>query len=266
MAIAAYLLALWEREREEMKQELMDGVERRNGMSKRMNGSAQNNSSGNAFGDGYKQSFVDVGCGNGFLVYLLASEGHRGKGIDIESRVLWKEYPQEIQDCIEQRELVDASFDASGFDWIIGNHPDELTPWIPAIAALAQKSSGLSKNESNHSDGKETVLKKGVWAQPRVLILPCCFYDFDGRTYAFGRRTRMLKVQDNGQGKYGMYLDYIEKICETFGFVVERENLRIPSTKYVALLGRKVDQTELLEEEKITTVLDRLIQDTVDNR
>lgn len=23
----------------------------------------------------------------------------------------------------------------SGYDWIIGNHSDELTPWIPVIAA-----------------------------------------------------------------------------------------------------------------------------------
>lgn len=33
-----------------------------------------------------KQSFVDLGAGNGFLVYLLTMEGYSGKGIDIQKR------------------------------------------------------------------------------------------------------------------------------------------------------------------------------------
>jgi len=33
-----------------------------------------------------KQSFVDLGCGNGFLVYLLCMEGYPGRGIDIQKR------------------------------------------------------------------------------------------------------------------------------------------------------------------------------------
>jgi tRNASer (uridine44-2'-O)-methyltransferase len=33
-----------------------------------------------------KQSFVDLGAGNGFLVYLLTMEGYSGQGIDIQKR------------------------------------------------------------------------------------------------------------------------------------------------------------------------------------
>ena len=36
-------------------------------------------------------------------------------------------------------------------DWILGNHTDELTPWIPVIAARS---------------------KANFW------LLPCCFFDF----------------------------------------------------------------------------------------
>ena len=64
-----------------------------------------------------KQSFVDLGCGNGLLVYLLASEGvsgrggmakeggggrggefvalcpqHPGKGIDLQRRKVWQRF------------------------------------------------------------------------------------------------------------------------------------------------------------------------------
>lgn len=58
IAIATYLLLLWEKERlERGTQEL--------------------------------QKFVDLGCGNGLLVHVLSSEGHRGTGIDLRRRKIW---------------------------------------------------------------------------------------------------------------------------------------------------------------------------------
>lgn len=39
------------------------------------------------------QSFVDLGCGNGLLVYILSSEGHPGYGVDIRKRGIWDLYP-----------------------------------------------------------------------------------------------------------------------------------------------------------------------------
>ena len=39
------------------------------------------------------QNFVDLGCGNGLLVYILTSEGHNGLGIDVRARKIWKDYP-----------------------------------------------------------------------------------------------------------------------------------------------------------------------------
>lgn len=230
MAIAAYLLALWEQERKEMEE----------------------------LDENYRQSFVDIGCGNGFLVYLLMSEGHEGEGVDIESRVLWKEYPEDVQKVIHQRELVDASYDASRFDWIIGNHPDELTPWIPVIAGFSQRVDLNSRNACQ--------LKVGGYTKPRFLILPCCFHDFDGKKYAFGKRTRAIRVQDTGQGKYGIYLDYIERICQVLGFNVEREALRIPSTKYIALVGRKVNNLESMDGRQVAKTLSMLLSDTACNR
>ena len=36
--------------------------------------------------------FIDIGCGNGLLVYLLVKEGHIGKGIDIRRRNIWSRF------------------------------------------------------------------------------------------------------------------------------------------------------------------------------
>lgn len=43
-----------------------------------------------------KKSFVDLGCGNGLLVYILTKEGHIGLGIDVRKRKIWDMYPSNV--------------------------------------------------------------------------------------------------------------------------------------------------------------------------
>lgn len=68
-----------------------------------------------------KQSFVDLGCGNGFLVYILCKEGYDGKGIDMEKRPMWDEYEKEYQDrmYLQTFNPMEATFPEA--DWILGN-------------------------------------------------------------------------------------------------------------------------------------------------
>lgn len=63
MAIATYLLLIWRQERIKKQTTKL-------------------------------QSFVDLGCGNGLLVYILSSEGHAGYGVDIRKRGIWDLYPK----------------------------------------------------------------------------------------------------------------------------------------------------------------------------
>uniref|UniRef100_A0A182QM27 tRNA (uracil-O(2)-)-methyltransferase n=1 Tax=Anopheles farauti TaxID=69004 RepID=A0A182QM27_9DIPT len=174
IAIAAYLLTLWKKERVAM------GTEDK------------------------LQSFVDIGCGNGLLVYILASEGHRGYGIDLRKRKLWDLYPTDLRIDLRVETIVPSN--ASLFpdiDWIIGNHSDELSPWIPVIAARSSYSS-------------------------RFFLLPCCAYEFDGRKY---------QRQNCAVSQYGDFLNYVTKIANVCGFHVATDRLRIPSTKRTCLVG-----------------------------
>ncbi|XP_074396557.1 putative tRNA (uracil-O(2)-)-methyltransferase [Zonotrichia albicollis] len=147
VAIATYLLILWEEERKEK------------GLTK-------------------KQSFVDLGCGNGLLVHILNNEG-------------------------EATIIPGDSHLFPDTDWLIGNHSDELTPWIPVIAARSSYSCCY-------------------------FVLPCCFFDFHGK---YSRR-QCKKTQ------YREYLDFVAQVGFVCGFHVEEDCLRIPSTKRVSFVGK----------------------------
>lgn len=89
------------------------------------------------------KKFIDLGCGNGFLTYILTNEGFTGYGIDLARRKIWDSFPgveligMLIIFMIE-RPLLPQDEVFHDVEWIIGNHPDELTLWVPIIA---QKSS-----------------------------------------------------------------------------------------------------------------------------
>ncbi|XP_070541406.1 probable tRNA (uracil-O(2)-)-methyltransferase [Ptychodera flava] len=199
IAIATYLLLLWQQEREEKN--LAE-----------------------------KQSFVDLGCGNGLLVHLLNSEGHPGKGIDVRRRKIWNIYG----DCTQLEERTIVPSDTSLFpdsDWLIGNHSDELTPWIPVIAARSSYNT-------------------------RYFVLPCCFHDFNCK---FKRKNASIP-------QYRTYLNYICEIGDVCGFTVEEDCLRIPSTKRVCQIGMDrtyscSDQTS--QEDKIQNFIDEKCQQGV---
>ncbi|XP_032711662.1 probable tRNA (uracil-O(2)-)-methyltransferase isoform X2 [Lontra canadensis] len=130
--------------------------------------------------------------------YLL----HPGRGIDVRRRKIWDMYGP--QTFLEEGAITPS--DKTLFpdvDWLIGNHSDELTPWVPVIAA--RSSYGC-----------------------RFFVLPCCFFDFTGK---YSRR-QSRKTQ------YREYLDFITEVGLTCGFHVEEDCLRIPSTKRVCLIGK----------------------------
>ncbi|CAM0141338.1 unnamed protein product [Umbelopsis sp. WA50703] len=98
IAIASYLISLWQLEREQT------GIQR-------------------------LQTFVDLGCGNGLLTYLLVSEGHQGTGIDLAKRKIWDILCHGRESFLIAQSLHPPTEVYPNVDWLIGNHADELVPW-----------------------------------------------------------------------------------------------------------------------------------------
>ncbi|KAJ1854114.1 tRNA(Ser) Um(44) 2'-O-methyltransferase, partial [Coemansia sp. RSA 2703] len=150
-----------------------------------------------------RPTFVDLGCGNGLLVHLLNSEGFSGYGIDQCSRKVWNNFGEDTD--LRAQTLIPYEFTVD-VDWIIGNHADELVPWIPVIATRSSSAS-----------------------RPGFIVIPCCPHDLSGSKMSF----QVIP----GQSKYHLYVNYIVDLASKCGFGVEKEYLRIPSTKNVAIVG-----------------------------
>ncbi|XP_069668963.1 probable tRNA (uracil-O(2)-)-methyltransferase [Periplaneta americana] len=200
VAIATYLLLLWEQNR------LQKGIS-------------------NTY-----QTFVDLGCGNGLLVHILNSEGHQGIGLDVRKRRIWDLYPSttklQVQPIVPSAESLFPEV-----DWIIGNHSDELTPWIPIIAARSSY-------------------------KCKFFLLPCCCYELSGEKY---QRT------DSSRSQYMDYMDYIYNLCNTCGFKTEIDRLRIPSTKRICFVGGERNYP-VEEATKIDIIIKEFINSKTDQK
>ncbi|KAG0415294.1 hypothetical protein HPB47_007524 [Ixodes persulcatus] len=171
ISIASYLLTLWEQEKDE--------------------------------GASEPPTFVDVGCGNGLLVYLLAAEGYKGVGIDVRKRKIWDLYGPKTR-LLEQ--AITPEVRLPEYSWWIGNHSDELTPWIPYLASRSRPDA-------------------------RVFLLPCCPFGFHGK----------YQRQHGNMSQYQSYLLFLQDLCRGLRFSVQLDRLRIPSTKRICLVCKPSD-------------------------
>ena len=229
--------------------------------------------------------FVDIGCGNGVLVYILRQEGYRGWGFDARRRKTWDTFPLDVQENLKEMFLVpdilnqrgstssysftrDGNVPAGGEEekggvafhngtfpygtFIISNHADELTPWTPLLAYL------------NHSP---------------FIAIPCCSHNLAGARYRYNNRESLMTTNDNVQSNnsssvahlasaengsepklgslarpqknttkqpsaYASLTVYVTSLATEVGYEVEKEVLRIPSTRNIAIVGRRHQQDE----------------------
>lgn len=112
-------------------------------------------------------------------------------------------------------------------DWLLGNHSDELTVWMPVMAARSSYSCN-------------------------IFLLPCCPFEFDGNKYC-RVNTSVSQYED--------FLNYVEMVCEKCGFITEKDKLRIPSTKRTCF----VSKTRTYSEDKWTETI-ASIQALVDSK
>ena len=181
------------------------------------------------YGEGEFPGFVDIGCGNGLLVYILNKEGYEGWGFDARRRKSWESYACESTTSptgsnLEEKLLfpsiverpTDAQIDPNKIHdgvfpkgtFIVSNHADELTPWTPILATLSDCP---------------------------FISIPCCSHSLTGSKY----RPPPPKDKSKSKSTYASLVDWVTNIAEDCGWVVETEMLRIPSTRNTCLVGRK---------------------------
>jgi tRNASer (uridine44-2'-O)-methyltransferase len=191
------------------------------------------------YGNSPFPGFVDIGCGNGLLVYILKQEGYTGWGFDARKRKSWDQYGandslasgKSSGPSLQQRVLLpsivppapaqqepphdvakeDAMIHNGEFSrgtFIISNHADELTPWTPILAAMSEC--------------------------PFIMI-PCCSHDLSGARF----RAPAPKQSGKSPSAYSSLVEWVVQIASDCGWEVEREMLRIPSTRNTGLVGRR---------------------------
>ncbi|KAK4452842.1 uracil-O(2)--methyltransferase [Podospora aff. communis PSN243] len=181
--------------------------------------------------------FVDIGCGNGLLVWILNQEGYRGWGFDARERKSWSNYntiqpsadSSATSDTLQQlvllpppvntarlAELASDDFSAASIHdgrfpegtFIISNHADELTPWTPILATISDCP---------------------------FIAIPCCSHNLTGGKF----RAPAPKDKAKTESSYASLVRWVAQIATDCGWEVEQEMLRIPSTRNTALVGRK---------------------------
>ncbi|KAK7528596.1 uncharacterized protein IWZ02DRAFT_369371 [Phyllosticta citriasiana] len=154
--------------------------------------------------------FVDIGCGNGLLVYILLSEGFRGWGFDARRRKTWVTFPASVQEHLKEMVLVPEIFTR-----MLPPPADATTttaaPAAAAAAAATKQSSPSSSPSlnpepttarqqqrhfhngifapgtfiiSNHADELTpwTPLLASLSSSP-FLAIPCCSHNFNGARF-----------------------------------------------------------------------------------
>ena len=211
--------------------------------------------------------FVDIGCGNGLLVHILTEEGYSGWGFDARRRKSWATHSQKAQENLKELVLIpsmlqtkaiaelswdpptpdgsstsdfakaingaaiDSEHDKLSNDlkhehyiesyapgihnglfpkgtFIISNHADELTPWTPILANLSQSP---------------------------FMMIPCCSHALSGARF----RASPPKGASLSTSAFASLVAWVSGIARGCGWEVEKEMLRIPSTRNTALIGRR---------------------------
>ena len=215
--------------------------------------------------------FVDIGCGNGLLVHILIEEGYSGWGFDARRRKSWPTHSPKAQENLKELVLIpsilqtrrstasQSQCDASAADsyvaadlaeaineaavesgqtrpaddrkendpsnvptsspgihnglfpkgtFIISNHADELTPWTPILATLSESP---------------------------FMMIPCCSHALSGARF----RAAPPKGASSSTSTFASLVNWVSNIAEECGWDVEKEMLRIPSTRNTALIGRR---------------------------
>lgn len=236
--------------------------------------------------------YRDLGCGNGLLVYILQMEGYKGQGIDARARKSWKTYPQDVQDNLLEQVVIPSILlkphpavsklaphvrDNGRLFQVPEVSPPTAVNAVPlvsyySLANLLESTQVCTTEEfppntfiiGNHSD--ELTCWIPLLGFP-FAVIPCCSHALLGakKRYPAAKllpelkraKTTSSKGQAQNSSTYGSLVDHVEELSKRMGWKVEREMLRIPSTRNAALIG--MSKLPQFSEEPIETTQTRVM-------
>lgn len=167
-----------------------------------------------------------------------------GYGVDLRARKSWPAYPSSPDLRVQTLDPVvllsspSPPFPSDSF--LIGNHSDELTPWLPLFAASTPGSAYLSIPCCLHTLSARFTHSEYTIPPSFLSSLPPAPPASSPRnTHALLLPFYAPRPSDTGGGRYLAYQLYLAHLSLLCGFVPEREALRIPSTKNFGILGRR---------------------------
>ena len=139
--------------------------------------------------------------------------------------------------------------------FIISNHADELTPWTPLLASISSSPflaipccshnlSGLrfrapSVFNSYSADSyAPSYFAPNVNKSKAVAIKTACSEMEDEQPQSGDLRELSLKARSKQPSSYASLCDWVSHLASSVGYVVEKEMLRLPSTRNMGILGR----------------------------
>ncbi|KAI6104142.1 hypothetical protein F5141DRAFT_1216702 [Pisolithus sp. B1] len=216
-------------------------------------------------------------CGNGLLVHILVSEGYAGHGIDVRARQSWFHYPEatrvalhvysldptccihqdssrvEPEGSIADSKSSDDTNNDAGTDFftpgvfLIGNHADELTPWIPVLATLCDAAGylsipccawGFDERFTRSSISTSSLLSFSPGSSLQDLSSTVLEKEDTDDQSAF-IETLNLGAEGTHTSQYSVYRIWLARLSQWMGWKVECEVLRIPSTRNWGIIGRE---------------------------
>lgn len=214
--------------------------------------------------------FRDLGCGNGVLCYILIEEGCKGFGIDARKRKSWKIYPDYVKKILKEQVIIPS---------VLLRPPKEVRQQLPSIAHNGQVYPVKLSHDNKLSPITILYSSEDLLNSPQVntaefpnntfiignhsdeltcwipllgypfMVIPCCSYNLAGQRVRYNVHDKSYSSgSPNGRiqnSTYAGLVSHVEYLTEKVGWELQKEMLRIPSTRNAAVIGlknKKLDQ------------------------
>ena len=167
--------------------------------------------------------FVDIGCGNGVLVYILSQEGYHGWGFDARKRKTWDTFPKHIRTTLREMALVpwllQEAIGTLSRPIEVKKHENDLDPKGFTISENLRGTAKTGDVDSENTPLHDGNFRQGTFiisnhadeltawtpliallSESPFIIIPCCSHNLAGNRFRASVKspTQMRKRDHSG--------------------------------------------------------------------